>query len=71
MNFLIAQPELCGAGGRQVSKPFLVLDPVLLEIHTAIKSLDAARGQEERTSDLCRERNNIQSMEVMILPTAS
>lgn len=51
VNLLIAQPELCGAGGRQVSKPFLVLNPVLLEIHTAIKPLFAAvwtRGEGRR-----------------------
>lgn len=54
MNLLVSQPKLRGAGRRQVSESFFVLNPVLLEVHTAIKPLVVQQGgQEERTGDWC------------------
>lgn len=50
MNLLISQPEFCGASRREMSKAFFILNPVLLEINTAIQPLiTEGYEQEERT----------------------
>lgn len=40
MNLFIAQPELSGVIWRQMSKSFLVLNPIFLEVLTPIQSLE-------------------------------